>query len=147
VLLISRGRPVAERLAEALIEVFGGPEPGPPSDGPPDREQALAYFESYFGAIPPRVSYLAERSETAFAGYALLHRSALREGALPPVLVELILCGVNAADLQTEFVAIHAGAARRQGATEEQLLGAVLAVIPVSGVAVWPGAATALTDA
>jgi alkylhydroperoxidase/carboxymuconolactone decarboxylase family protein YurZ/ketosteroid isomerase-like protein len=147
VLLISRGRPAAERLAEALIEVFGDPEPGPPSEGPPGREQALAYFESYFGAIPPRVSYLAERSETAFAGYALLHRSALREGALPPVLVELILCGVNAADFQTDFVAIHAAAARRQGATEEQLLGAVLSVIPVSGVAVWPGAAAALIEA
>ena len=35
-------------------------------------------------------------------------------------------------------------AARRQGATPEQILGAVLSVVPVSGVAVWPAAADAL---
>jgi alkylhydroperoxidase/carboxymuconolactone decarboxylase family protein YurZ len=145
VLLISRGRPVAERLAEALIEVFGDPDPGAPNDGPLDRGQSLAYFEEYFDGIPPRISLLAEKSQTAFEGYALLHRGSLREGPLPPVLVELILCGVNASEFQPEFVKIHADAARRQGATDDQLFGAVMSVIPVSGAAAWPGAAVALS--
>jgi alkylhydroperoxidase/carboxymuconolactone decarboxylase family protein YurZ/ketosteroid isomerase-like protein len=147
IVLISRGQPVAERLAEALIEIFGDPDPGLPNDGPFDREQTLAYFQTYFDGIPPRISFLAGKSQTAFEGYTLLHRGALREGPLRPVLVELILCGINASEFQSEFVKIHADAARRAGATEDQLFGAVLSVIPVSGAAAWPGAATALMPA
>ena len=90
---------------------------------------------------------LAERSAAAFGGYALIHRSALRESALPPVLVELLLCGLNAAEFQPEFVRIHADAARRVGATDDEVLGAVLAAIPVSGAAVWASAAAALSVA
>ena len=144
VVLISRGRPVAEQLAEALIEVFGEPEAGTPDAGPLGKDAAFAYFEEYFGEIPSRVALLAERSPTAFEGYAHLHQGALREGPLPPWLVELILCGVNAAEFASAFVQIHADAARRQGATEDQIVGAVLSVIPVSGVAAWPAAADAL---
>ena len=144
VVLISRGQPVAERLADALIEVFGDPDPGAPDDGPLDRAGALAYFQRYFDGIPPRISLLAEKSRTAFEGYTRLHRGALREGPLPPVLVELILCGINASEFASDFVQIHADAARREGASDGQLFGAVLSVIPVSGAAAWPGAAAAL---
>jgi alkylhydroperoxidase/carboxymuconolactone decarboxylase family protein YurZ/ketosteroid isomerase-like protein len=145
VVLISRGRPVAEQLAEALIEVFGEPEAGTPDAGPLGTDAAFAHFQEYFGEIPPRVGLMAERSPAAFEGYARLHQGALREGPLPPVLVELILCGINAAEFASGFVQIHADAARRQGATEDQLVGAVLSVIPVSGVAAWPAAVDALT--
>jgi alkylhydroperoxidase/carboxymuconolactone decarboxylase family protein YurZ len=144
VVLISRGRPVAEQLAEALIEVYGEPDAGAPDSGPIGRDGAFAYFTEYFGEIPPRVALLAEQSPTGFEGYARLHSGALREGPLPPVLVELILCAVNAAEFQSAFVQIHADAARRQGATDQQILGAVLSAVEVSGVAVWPAAADAL---
>ena len=56
----------------------------------------------------------------------------------------MILCGINAAEFASAFVQIHADAARRQGATDDQILGAVLSVIPVSGVAAWPAAAEAI---
>jgi alkylhydroperoxidase/carboxymuconolactone decarboxylase family protein YurZ len=144
--LISRGRSAAELLSEALIEVYGDPEGGTPDSGPLGREDAFAYFNEYFGEIPPRVSLLAERSPAGFGGYARLHSSALRQGPLPPVLVELVLCGINAAELQGAFVKVHADAARSQGATAEQVLGAILSVVEVSGVAVWPAAADALAD-
>ena len=101
----------------------------------------------WWGEVPERVATLADRSSAAFGGYALLHRSALRESALPPVLVELLLCGLNAAELQPEFVRIHADAARRVGASDDEVLGAVLAAIPVSGAAVWAAAAGALSGA
>ena len=116
VVLISRGQPVAERLADALIEVFGDPDPGAPDDGPLDRAGALAYFQRYFDGIPPRISLLAEKSQTAFEGYTRLHRGALREGPLPPVLVELILCGINASEFASDNVArgqVHADGVRR----------------------------------
>jgi alkylhydroperoxidase/carboxymuconolactone decarboxylase family protein YurZ/ketosteroid isomerase-like protein len=144
VVLISRGRPAAEQLAEALIEVYGEPEGGAPDAGPLGRDASFAHFQEYFGEIPARVALLAELSPPAFDGYARLHQGALREGPLPPVLVELILCGINAAEFASAFVAIHADAARRQGASEDQIVGAVLSVIPVSGVAAWPAAAEAL---
>ena len=54
---------------------------------------ALAYFRDYFGGtIPPRIQLLADRAPLAFAGYALLHRGALRESVLPAKLAELVLC-------------------------------------------------------
>jgi alkylhydroperoxidase/carboxymuconolactone decarboxylase family protein YurZ/ketosteroid isomerase-like protein len=147
VVLISRGTAAARRLARGLLEVYGAPPEGPASPGAPDEVDALDYFRDYFGEVPERVSELAARSPAAFGGYALLHRSALRECALPPVLVELLLCGINAAELQPEFVRIHADAARRVGAGDDEVLGAVLAAIPVSGVAVWATAAPALSAA
>ena len=61
VVLISSGRPSAEQLAEALIEVYGDPEPGAPDTGRLGQERAMAYFTEYFVEIPPRVSLLAER--------------------------------------------------------------------------------------
>ncbi len=144
VVLISRGQAVSERLAEALIEVYGEPDPGPAFDGTFDKDATLAYFQKYFDGIPPRIQLLADRSQQAFEGYTLMHRLGLREGALPPVSVELILCGINGSEFQTEFVKIHADAARRMGATEDQLFGALLSIIPIAGAAAWPGAATAL---
>ena len=147
VVLISRGRAVARRLARGLLEVYGAPPEGAASQGAPDEDDAMDYFREYFGEVPERVATLADRSSAAFGGYALLHRSALRESALPPVLVELLLCGLNAAELQPEFVRIHADAARRVGASDDEVLGAVLAAIPVSGAAVWAAAAGALSGA
>jgi len=145
VLLISRGETAAGRLARGLLETYGAPPPGEPHDGGVERDRALAYFREYFGEVPERVTLLADRSPTAFAGYTLMHQGALRESPLPPVLVELILCGVNAAEHEPDFVAVHAAAARRVGATEDELLGAVLSAIPVAGAAVWAGAAAALS--
>ncbi len=145
ILLLSRGEVVGGRLARGLLETYGTPSPGAPHGGPLDRDAAFAYFRDYFGEVPPRVALLAERSPTAFEGYTLMHRGALRESALSPAFVELILCAVNAAEFQPEFVAIHAAAARRVGASEDELLGAVLSAIPVSGAAVWAAAAAALT--
>lgn len=147
VVLISRGTAVARRLARGLLETYGAPPPGADSPGAPVEDAALSYFRDYFGNVPERVTALAERSPQAFGGYALLHRSALRESALPAALVELVLCGVNAAEMQAEFVRIHADAARRVGASEDEVLGAVLAAIPVSGAAVWAAAAGALSGA
>jgi alkylhydroperoxidase/carboxymuconolactone decarboxylase family protein YurZ len=145
-LLLARGEPAALRLATALLECYGPPPAAGPFDDL-DREGAFAYFRDYFGGtVPERVALLAERAPGAFDGYALMHQAALREStALPPVLAELILCGVNAAEYQTGYATIHADAARRAGAGEEEILEAMLAVIPIAGVAVWPVAASVLS--
>lgn len=145
-LLLARGEPAAQRLAKALLDTYGPAPPAPEGDDL-DREGALGYFHDYFdGALPERIALFAERAPGAFEGYAQMHQATLREStALPPLLAELVLCGVNAAEYQTAYVTIHAAAARRAGATDEQLLEAMLAVIPIAGVAVWPVAVAALT--
>ena len=131
------------RLAQVLLWHYGPPEEG--ASGAASGGNALDYFRSYFGGDPPpRIQAMADRAPGLFEGYAHLHRGTLRESALPPAIVELIMCAVNAAELQSEFVKIHADGARRVGATEEQLLEAIVAVVPIGGIAVWPGAAAAL---
>jgi alkylhydroperoxidase/carboxymuconolactone decarboxylase family protein YurZ len=48
---------------------------------------------------------------------------------------------VNAAEFATRFVGIHATGARNVGATEAEIVEAVVCAIPISGVASWlPGA-------
>jgi alkylhydroperoxidase/carboxymuconolactone decarboxylase family protein YurZ len=145
-LLLARGEPAAGRLATALLECYG-PPPVAGSFEDLDREGALGYFGGYFGGtVPDRVALLAERAPAVFEGYALMHQAILREStALPPVLAELILCAVNAAEYQTVYATIHADAARRAGAGEDEILEAMLAVIPIAGVAVWPVAASVLS--
>ena len=145
---LARGEEVAGRFVAALLAHYGPPPAGDPYGSAFDRDAALAYFRDYFGGdVPERVSLLAERSAPVFEGYALLHRGVLRDGALEPKLAELLLCAVNAAELQTAFVEIHARAARGAGATEAELLDTIIAVIPVGGIAVWSAAAGVLAQA
>jgi uncharacterized protein (TIGR02246 family) len=145
---LARGEEVSGRLVAALLARYGAPEAGEPYAEPFDAEGAQSYFRSHFGGeVPGRVALLADRSPSAFAGYALLHRGVLREGALEPKLAELLLCAVNAAEYQSAFVEIHARSARAAGATDEELVDAVVAVIPVAGVAAWASAAAAVAGA
>ena len=144
-LALARGEEVAGRLVAALLAHYGEPPAAAPYAEAFDREAAFAYFREYFGGeVPERVTLLAERSGTVFEGYTLLHRGVLREGALEPKLVELLLCAVNAVEFQTSFVEIHARAARSVGATEDEVLAAILAVVPVGGIGVWAAAAAVL---
>lgn len=140
-LLLSRG----ESLAAAFVAAGGPIDPG----GPPLAPYAGApaeYLREYMvtDTLPPRMSRLAERAPDAFAGYAAMHHAALRADPELAMLSELILCSLNAVDLETEFIAIHAASARRVGATDEHLIEAVLCAIPVSGVGAWAAAAAAL---
>jgi alkylhydroperoxidase/carboxymuconolactone decarboxylase family protein YurZ len=148
--LISRGEAVYERFREATWELFGRDGAGEATDATgisdttevaASADAALAYFEQYFGSVPDYVTLMAERSPRALEGYMLMRKWALDENALEPKLVELLLCTVNAAEFGPRFVKIHARGARRAGASEEEIVEAVLCAIPVAGVASWlPGA-------
>ena len=136
-----RRRPARRRDPRALRPSGAGRRAAEPLDA----AAAQAYFRDYFGGeMPERVALLAERSPPAFEGYAQLHRGVLRDGALEPKLAELLLCAVNAAELQTAFLEIHARTARSAGASDAELVEAVVAVIPVAGIAAWAASAGAL---
>ncbi len=136
VVMTSRGEAVAERFAVAVIELFGAPEPSV-SELRADVGEAVEYMTGYYGEVPPRFQFLLDTSPEAFVGLSLLHRGSLRAEGLDAKLRELALCAINAADFQPDLMTIHARAARDLGATREELAEAVLAVLPVAGMAVW----------
>jgi alkylhydroperoxidase/carboxymuconolactone decarboxylase family protein YurZ len=142
--LISRGESAYAAFAAALRRELGAPAfEAPPErpDLPLSREAALAYFRGYFGFVPHYVALLADESPRALEGYVLMREWSLGENTLPAKHVELLLCAINAAEFSSRFVAVHANGARRAGASEAEIVEAVLCAIPIAGVASWlPGA-------
>lgn len=142
--LISRGEAVYGKFTEAVNDAFAD-EIEPPSEPSPefevDRQGALDYFQSYFGFVPDYVELMADDAPRALEGYVLMRQWSLAENMLDAKHVELLLCTVNAAEFSSRFVNVHANGARNAGATEAEIVEAVVCAIPVSGVASWlPGA-------
>ena len=142
--LISRGEAVYGKFTAAVNDAFGD-DGGTPADEAPefevDRDSALAYFHSYFGFVPDYVELMADEASRALEGYVLMRQWSLAENMLDAKHVELLLCTVNAAEFSSRFVNVHAMGARNAGATEAEIVEAVVCAIPVSGVASWlPGA-------
>ncbi|MHB1137684.1 MAG: carboxymuconolactone decarboxylase family protein [Microthrixaceae bacterium] len=146
--LISRGEGVYERFRDAAAECFDAAElvAGAPTRGGPGggqdltTEDAFSYFTDYFGFVPDYIELMATHAARALEGYVLMRQFALAENLLEPKLVELLLCTVNAAEFSARFVDVHAGGARRAGATEAEVVESVVCAIPVAGVASWlPG--------
>ena len=140
-LLLARGEVICRAFWEAAGGFEAAPEPRPPSP-----LGARDYFLDFFGVeqLPTRMAIMAERVPGVFSGYQRMHHATLKADPASAVLTELVLVAVNAADLATRFVGIHAATARTAGATDGQLVEAVVCAIPVSGVAAWASAAEAL---
>ncbi len=142
--LISRGEAVYERFVTALDSVYGVARPEPNAPIPElemSRDAALEYFHGYFGFVPEYVTLMADDAPRALEGYVLMREWSLAENQLPAKHVELLLCTMNAAEFSSRFVNVHANGARRAGASEAEIVEAVLCAIPVAGVASWlPGA-------
>jgi alkylhydroperoxidase/carboxymuconolactone decarboxylase family protein YurZ len=150
--LISRGEGVYERFRDAAAECFdaadlGGDAPGrgqgssgQGGGGDLTTEDAFSYFTDYFGFVPDYIELMAAHAPRALEGYVLMRQFALAENLLEPKYVELLLCTVNAAEFSSRFVDVHAGGARRAGASEAEVVESVVCAIPVAGVASWlPG--------
>jgi 4-carboxymuconolactone decarboxylase len=140
-LLLARGEVICGRFADTAGGFAPADTPRPPSPlGPVD------YFLDFFGvdALPTRMAIMSARVPGVFAGYQRMHHAALKADPASGKLTELVLVAVNAADLASTFVAIHAATARTAGATDAELVEAVVCAIPVSGVAAWASAAEAL---
>jgi alkylhydroperoxidase/carboxymuconolactone decarboxylase family protein YurZ len=143
ILPTSRGVAVAARFADAVLAAFGAPEQESATLRP-DADEATAYFIEYYGALPPRIAFLAETASAAYPAFYLLHRGSLRAPGLDPKIRELILCAVNAADLAPQLMLTHAVAARGIGATRSEIVEGIVAVLPVAGLAVWSAVADTL---
>jgi alkylhydroperoxidase/carboxymuconolactone decarboxylase family protein YurZ len=142
--LISRGEGVYSKLSEVIGQVFGEQIGEPENETPDlvlDRQACLDYFESYFDFVPDYVHLMANEAPRALEGYVLMRQWSLDENMLDSKHVELLLCTINASEFSSRFVNVHATGARKAGATEAEIVEAVICAIPVSGVASWlPGA-------
>jgi alkylhydroperoxidase/carboxymuconolactone decarboxylase family protein YurZ len=127
--------------ARACYDAQAGHAPMRRPEFPVTRDSALAYFQSYFGFVPSYVTLMADEAPRALEGYVLMREWSLAENVLAAKHVELLLCCVNAAEFSSRFVNVHANGARRAGASEAEIVEAVLCAIPIAGVASWlPGA-------
>ncbi len=139
-LLLSRGEMACRRLLAAAGSLGDVPEPR--ADGDDD---GPGYFRAYAGTeLPARMRSLLERAPGVFEGYHRMHHAVLSSDPRTDRFAELVLCAINAAELQSGFVAIHAASARRRGVSDDELVEAVLCAVPVAGVAAWAAGAAAL---
>lgn len=147
-LLISRGEAVYERFSSSVDALYGSFVAIDHDDLPAlpdaDVQDARDYFTHYFDHVPSYVETMATRAPRALEGYFLMREASLEENPLPWKHAELLLMTVNAAELSEWFVGIHALGARNAGASEEEIVEAVVCAIPVSGVASWLPAARAI---
>jgi len=144
-LLLARGACAERRYLAAVAQLFpavavlsAGEGPGESVDDP------WAYFETHFGAVPDRIRLLGELLPDEFVAYGRGHAAALHSDELDPIVAELVLCALNAADFQQDFLRIHVLGARRAGATEVEIAQAAYTATPFSGIAAWPAAAAAI---
>ncbi len=140
-LLLARGEAQTERFVELAGGLTAAMQPRPAS-----KLEAEAYFLDYLGvdALPARMAIMQREVPEVFAGYHRMHHGVLAADPSVTRLSETILVAVNAAQLQPRFISIHAATARRAGATDAELVEAVVCAISVSGVAAWASGAEAL---
>ena len=140
-LLLARG----EQLTARFVEIAGGLS-APDSPRPASELGAEAYFRDYLAvpALPRRMEIMSERVPGVFAGYHRMHHGALAADPSATKLAELVLIALNAAEIQREFVRIHAATARKASATDDELVEAIVCAIRVAGVAAWAAGAEGL---
>jgi alkylhydroperoxidase/carboxymuconolactone decarboxylase family protein YurZ len=147
--LISRGEAAYASLTDAVAAVFDVPlaAPKPIPDFAVDRESALHYFREYFGHVPGYIELMADEAPRALEGYVLMRQWSMNENALDPKTVELLFLAINTAEFSPRFIAVHVAGARKAGASDAEIVEAVLCAIPVAGLASWLPAADAIAGA
>jgi len=140
-LLLARGEELCGQFVQAAGGLHIGKSPRPGWTGAPE-----AYFLDYLGvsSLPKRMAIMAERVPEVFRGYQRMHHGALAADPEATKLAEVVLVALNAADLEQRFVAIHAATARKAGASDQELVEAVVCAVPVVGVAAWAAGAEGL---
>jgi alkylhydroperoxidase/carboxymuconolactone decarboxylase family protein YurZ len=147
-LMLNRGERAHRDFTASAERVYGTLPPigGDDDDGSAFTPQdGLDYLAAHFRAeVPPRSQLFARAAPGAFSGYTLMHSTAINANAFEPKLAELTLCAVMAAAYEFSFLPVHAQGARTHGATEAELVEAMLCAVPISGVTAWAGGAGAI---
>jgi AhpD family alkylhydroperoxidase len=115
---------------------MGLPAAGPPALVP-DAAQALTGGMGHWSDVIDDLRYptrgLRKAAPDAWAGFAQLHDGALREGALPARVKELMALVAAVVKRCDGCIAYHAKAAARQGATREEVAEALAVALLMDG--------------
>ncbi|MBH99052.1 MAG: hypothetical protein CL467_00420 [Acidimicrobiaceae bacterium] len=143
-LFLSRGSMPAKTLLTATGNIEES-EPRAPTPAKPDPVEMEEYFRGVFGQLPVRVTLLQNHAPDALETYFLLRQGTLAGSSLDPMLAQLVLVGVNAADRQEDFTFEHGLGAVKEGASEAHLVEAGVCSMLYGGLASWTAAAAAIT--
>jgi alkylhydroperoxidase/carboxymuconolactone decarboxylase family protein YurZ len=143
-LFLSRGSTAAKTLLVAA-GTMDGTGVLPPTPDSPTAEEIQDYFLEVFGQLPARVTLLQNHAPNALETYFLLRQGTLAGSLLDPMLAQLVLVGVNAADRQEDFTFEHGLGAVKEGASVAHLVEAGVCSMLYGGLASWTTAAAAIT--
>jgi AhpD family alkylhydroperoxidase len=101
-------------------------------------DDVAAHFSGGFGGdLPAWVRLFREYQPDVLDHYYRVRVDLFRDGALARKDKDLILVIINAAEHYDDGLAIHATAARRFGASDNEVMEAILAAIPAGGTVAW----------
>jgi len=101
------------------------------------KDEMLSYFKQAMGSVPTFVQTLADRKPVLFQGYFKLRSENLKNGHIEQKYKEMMLAALNTAERYQAGIEIHAKAALRCGATDEELLDAMTTAILSGGIPGW----------
>lgn len=102
--------------------------------------EAIANFTSYFGTVPVPLALMLKLVPKGADAYYLMRKGSIDCNPLSPKYGELLLIVILAADY-SPMTATHVPAARRAGASDEEIAEAIICAIPAGGIAAWMSAA------
>jgi AhpD family alkylhydroperoxidase len=130
-----------DKLLDHLWLLESAPEAAWPESEVPANvtdDDVTAHFSGGFGgALPDWVRLFREYQPDVLDQYFRVRVDLFRDGALARKDKELILVIINAAEHYDDGLAIHTTAARRFGASEAEVMEAILAAIPAGGTVAW----------
>lgn len=100
-------------------------------------------FLAYFGSMPPSLGKLLDLLPVGGDAYYLMREGTINGTALGPKYSELMLVAVINADYNP-LAAVHIKAARRVGATEQEIAETIVCTVVTSGLSAWVTGATAM---
>ncbi|WP_170158501.1 carboxymuconolactone decarboxylase family protein [Aquisalibacillus elongatus] len=101
-------------------------------------QEALDYFKTEAnGQKPNWVSLLQSEAEHVLLHYGQLRSSILKDGYLERKMKEFTLIGINVAEQYEEGVRLHVNAAKKLGATPEELAEVALTATLTAGIPAW----------
>ena len=128
----------AEQDQNARLVRLEREEPEAREEAPPPPEltvapgEALANFTSYFGTVPAPLALMLKLLPKGADAYYLMRKGSIDSNPLSPKYGELLLIVILAADY-SPMTATHVPAARKAGASDEEIAEAIICAIPAGG--------------
>ena len=121
------------------------PAPSADAVAPVAPADVVAEFVAVFGEVPARVRLLEEHAPDALEAYHRMRVAVLRDGPLAPLLGELVLFGVNAAEHRSDYAdGPRSRRPRAPAPTRRRSWRPGLTTIAFGGVAAWLAASEAI---